>query len=95
MKAASEKKCPVCGNWSVWNMKKDDLCSHCGTALSDYERKKELRGEKMRATPSGLFPVNPNDRLLLKMGKYTLNGIHIIFTAIVSFIVWLITFVAA
>jgi ribosomal protein L32 len=95
MKPASEKKCPSCGHWTAWNRAKDDVCAHCGAALSDYEQKKEARNEKMRAAPSGLFPVHPNDSLVLKIGKYTLNGLNIIFTAIVSFIVWLITFVAA
>jgi uncharacterized membrane protein YvbJ len=92
---ASEKKCPTCGKWTVWNQDKEDLCTHCGVLLSDFEQKKEERGEKIRTAPAGIFPVKHNEPLFLKWGKYTINTAHLIFTAVMSFIVWLITFVAA
>jgi hypothetical protein len=47
----------------------------------------------MKSYPKGLFQVKEHDALLIKMGKYSINTIHVIFTAIVSFIVWFITFV--
>ncbi len=95
MKQTSEKKCPSCGDWTPWNREKEDVCLHCGAALSDFEQKKQAREEKMRAAPTGLFPVNPTDGVFIKAGKYTINTLNFVFTAIVSFIVWLITFVAA
>lgn len=95
MNPISEKKCPSCGKWTIWNQGKEDLCAYCGALLSDFEQKKEERGEKIRTAPSGLFPVKQYDPLLIKLGKYTINIIHLIFTAVMSFIVWLITFVAA
>ena len=95
MKIASEKKCSSCGKWTLWNKGKEDLCAHCGALLSDFEQKKEERGEKIRSAPVGLFPIKHNEPLFLKLGKYTINTAHLIFTAVMSFIVWLITFVAA
>jgi hypothetical protein len=95
MKIASEKKCPSCGKWTISNQGMQDLCVHCGALLSDFEQKKEIRAEKIRTAPAGLFPIKQTDLPLLKLGKYTINIIHLIFTAVMSFIVWLITFVAA
>lgn len=89
----SEKKCTSCGKWTRWSRQQDDVCEHCGAELSTHLKEKEARAERMKSYPKGLFPVKEHDAVLIKMGKYSINTIHVIFTAIVSFIVWFITFV--
>lgn len=91
---SSQKKCPHCGQWTVWNLRAEDRCTHCGHLLSTHIQEKEARAERILTAPSGLFPVKESDGLLLKIGKRSLNIAHIVFTAIMSFVVWVITFVA-
>lgn len=91
----SEKKCPHCGEWTNWRMQAEDVCGHCGQLLWNHIQEKEERADRILSAPTGLFPVNPNDGMLLKLGKRTVNMAHVAFTAVVGFIIWFITIVVA
>ena len=93
--AVSQKKCPHCGQWTVWNQGMDDTCSHCGHLLSTHLREKEARAKRIYEAPKGLFPVQATDGLFLRIGKQTLNVTHIAFMALVSFVMWFVTVVAS
>ena len=92
---SSQKKCPQCGEWTVWSLSVNDVCTHCGHPLSTHMREKEQRAERILAAPTGLFPINGNDGLFLRFGKRSLNIAHVIFTATVGAVIWFITVVVA
>lgn len=94
MAHTSEKKCPHCGSWTKWQLQANDVCEHCGQLLSSHIQEKEERAEKIKGAPMGLFPIRATDKPIVKLGKYTINLGHMIFTAFMSFVVWLITFIA-
>lgn len=89
----SQKKCRECGEWTHYSMQPEDVCEHCGTLLSTHKQEMEARADKIKNAPKGLFPVNESDSVILKAGKFSINAAHVVFTAIVSFVVWFITFV--
>jgi len=91
---ASEKICPNCKKWTHYTLQADDVCEHCGQLLSTYKQEKEERGERIKSTPLGLFTIEKTDVAFVKYGKYVANLGYAVFTAFVSFMVWLITFVA-
>lgn len=91
----SQKKCPHCGEWTVWQVGADDVCTHCGQLLSTHLREKEARAKRILATPTGIFPINETDGLFLKVGKRTLNYAHVAFMAVVGFVMWFITVVVS
>lgn len=93
-KKVSQKKCPACGQWTEWHMQAEDCCSHCGQLLSTHIQEKEQRAEKIKNAPTGLFPILETDAGFVKAGKQIANFGHMIFTAFVAFMVWLITVVA-
>lgn len=90
----SEKKCPHCGKWTKWKLQAEDVCEHCGQLLSTHIQEKHERGEKIKNAPTGLFPIQTTDKPIVKFGKYSINFGHMLFTAFMSFVVWLITFIA-
>lgn len=75
-------------------MQANDTCEHCGQLLSTHIQEQEERAEKIKNAPSGLFPVEPGDNVILKMGKHTANFGYMLFTAFMSFVVWMITVIA-
>jgi len=76
-------------------MQAEDVCDHCGQLLWTHKQEKEERADRILAAPTGLFPVNPDDGMLLRVGKQTINMAHVAFTAVVGFIIWFITIVVA
>lgn len=93
--SASQKKCPQCGRWTVWQLRADDVCGHCGEPLSVHIREKEERAQKIQNAPSGLFPILDTDGPAMVWGKRSLNLAHVVFTAVVGSVIWFITVVVA
>lgn len=93
--SASQKKCPQCGEWTIWQLQAEDRCTHCGALLSTHIQEKEARAQRILTAPTGLFPVNETDGALLKAGKRVLNLSHMVFTAVVGAVIWFITVVVA
>ena len=75
-------------------MQAEDTCEHCGQLLSTHIQEKEQRAEKIKNAPSGLFPIHATDGAIIKLGKHTLNIGHMLFTAFMGFMVWMITVIA-
>lgn len=94
----SSKKCPNCQQWSVWQLQPTDHCEHCGAlldprALKNAEAREELANQKM---PSVLLvEINPEDGPVTRFFKTIVRGGQLLFAAIMAFLVWLVTAVAA
>lgn len=94
----STKKCPNCQQWSVWQLKPTDYCAHCGAlldprALQSAVDREALANQKMPAML--LIEINPEDGPLVRFFKTIVRGGQLLFAAIMAFLVWLVTVVAA
>ncbi|UZD21286.1 hypothetical protein PBT90_17320 [Algoriphagus halophytocola] len=88
----SQKKCPQCGEWSVWTNDYRDRCEHCGEFLSPDEMKREERKaqDQERYEKEWMFYVNPEDSAIVRFFKKSGNLFYTVFMAIMTFIMWLI-----
>ena len=88
----SQKKCPHCGEWSVWTNNYEDRCEHCGEFLSpvELERKEKFILEQDRQEKGWMFYINPEDSGAKKFFKKSGNLFYTVFMAIMTFIMWLI-----
>ena len=95
----STKKCPHCGQWSSWQQQTGDLCTHCGQPLDPQRLAGEAARREQEARPAApgltLIEINPEDGLLLSCLKYVVRGGQLAFAAILAFLVWLVTALAA
>ncbi|MFB9863838.1 hypothetical protein [Rufibacter immobilis] len=93
------KKCPHCGQWSVWNHSPADRCEHCQALLDPaaFERQQaqaERKEEEEKRFSVDLIQINPDDSALVKFFKSIGLGFQLAFVGIVSFILWLIALLA-
>lgn len=88
----SQKKCPHCGEWSVWTHHYQDRCEHCGELLSPEEMKREERKaqDQERNEKEWMFYINPEDSAIVRFFKKSGNLFYTVFMAIMTFIMWLI-----
>lgn len=88
----SQKKCPNCQKWSVWNTNYDDRCEHCGELLAPVEaqRVEKQKQEAIRQEEEWMFYIKPEDNFLQKGLKKVGNFFYVIFMAIMSMLMWLI-----
>lgn len=87
-----QKKCPECGEWSIWEQSHEDLCEHCGALLSpEAFKRQEKRAEYQEASKKKwIFYIEEDDGALMRFFKKTGNTIYLIYMAILTFIMWLI-----
>lgn len=84
---SSEKKCPHCGQWTAWNRRPDDRCTHCHGVL-DPRAVEERAAEAAMAeeqTANSFFTVKPDDGLPM----IALRKLAFVAHAIYAAIVWL------
>lgn len=88
----SQKKCPNCGEWSIWTNNYEDRCEHCGEILSpvDLARQQKKEVENIKNEKSGMFYINPEDSGIKRFFKNSGNVFYTVFMAIMTFIMWLI-----
>ncbi|PZX58002.1 class I tRNA ligase family protein [Algoriphagus chordae] len=88
----SQKKCPHCGEWSIWTNNYEDRCEHCGEFLSpvELERKEKFIQEQDRQEKGWMFYINPEDSGFKKFFKKSGNLFYTVFMAIMTFIMWFI-----
>ena len=93
----STKKCPACQQWSHWQQQADDRCEHCG-ALLDPRSHAEAAQQAAAAPQRGgiqLIGIYPEDGGAVRFFKTIVRGGQLLFIAILGFIVWLVTALAA
>lgn len=85
---ASQKKCPSCGQWTVWNVSIDDTCEHCGEYLMARERAaEEARTERIRKDKEKfLFTIKPTDNALQRVARRVGYVFYVTYVAILSLI---------
>lgn len=88
----SQKKCPNCGEWSIWTNKYEDRCEHCGEILSpvELERKEKFTQEQDRQEKEWMFYINPQDSSIVRFFKKSGNLFYTVFITIMTFIMWLV-----
>ena len=95
----STKKCPHCGQWSAWQQRATDRCEHCGQLLDPQrvarEEARREQDEQPAAPGLTLIEIKPDDGPVLTFLKYIVRGGQLAFAAIMAFLVWLVTAVAA
>ena len=94
----ASKKCPVCGQWSVWQQHDDDRCEHCGELLNPQASAQAAELERLAREPVPQFmliEIKPTDGSLLRGLKYVARGGQLAFAAIMAFILWVVTMAAA
>lgn len=82
---SSEKKCPHCGKWTLWNQKAEDRCQHCGGVL-DERTVSERAANQVReedAKASSFFTVRPTDRFPMIAVRKVAFVAHAVYAAIV------------
>ncbi|WP_034256785.1 hypothetical protein [Adhaeribacter aquaticus] len=94
----SSKKCPNCGQWSDWDQQLTDTCEHCGTLLSNEQLERAAAREadkKDRKTLDlDIIEIHPTDSVIVVFYKRIIQALQYSFIAIVTFIVWLLAFIA-
>ncbi|MBU6120570.1 hypothetical protein [Hymenobacter siberiensis] len=93
----STKKCPVCQQWSHWQQQATDRCEHCGKLLdprTHEETRQRAATEHLRGGIQ-LVEIYPEDGGLVRFFKTIVRGGQLLFVAILGFIVWLVTALAA
>ncbi|MFD2783967.1 hypothetical protein [Hymenobacter rubripertinctus] len=95
---AATKKCPHCGLWTEWEQRPTDRCQHCGQVLevrraaSDQQRQQQADAP---LAPVLLIEIKPDDGPATRFFKHLIRGGQLAFAAIIAFLVWLVTVVAA
>jgi len=96
----STRKCPHCGQWSTWNQDPADRCDHCGNvldpdALARQHASDERKEEESQRFSVDFIKIDPDDPFFLRFFKKIGLGFQVLFVAIVTFIIWLIAFLAS
>lgn len=75
---------------SGWDVLEDDTCEHCGSRLTlESDIKPDLPEEKEES----ILDIKPGDSLFIVILKKTGWVIQMIFIAIMSFFIWLISII--
>lgn len=88
---AIDKKCPHCGQWTIWNNKLDDRCTHCNTLLNQ-RRLAEIelhhkREEEHKA--KDLYRIRETDGPMMIVWRRILLVFHLIFGGISWLLIWM------
>jgi hypothetical protein len=89
----SEKKCPHCGSWTVWEKKPTDRCTNCNELLDSVAlQEMEIREESDRVfKENDFFRVRQDDNFLMVAIRKTGWVLHAIFAAIAWGVLWFVT----
>lgn len=89
----TEKKCTNCGEWTTWEKRLTDRCTHCNALLDPVALKeKEVREEKERIfKENDFFRVREDDNFLMVIVRKTGWVLHAVFAAIAWAFLWFVT----
>jgi len=85
-----QKKCPHCKEWTVWEQKLNDTCTHCHEVLDPKraaETQEYLEREKTYKR-SDWFNIKETDGILMRATRRVALFFHIVFGAISWFFIW-------
>ncbi len=95
----STKKCPFCQQWSEWELRPTDRCTHCGHLLDPQAHQRAEADAVAAAQPQKsavrLIEIRPEDGPVLTFFKWVGRGGQLLFIALLSFFVWVATAIAA
>ena len=86
-----DKKCPHCGEWTVWNNKLNDRCTHCSELLDQRRIKEvELHHEREREHKANdLYAIRETDGPFMIVWRRIMLVFHIIFGGIAWIFIWM------
>jgi methionyl-tRNA synthetase len=89
----TEKKCPHCGEWTVWEKQPTDRCTHCNELLDPVALKaQEERAERDRIDrENDFFRVRETDNIFMVVFRRFAFVLHAIFAAITWAFLWTVT----
>lgn len=93
----ASKKCPHCQQWSRWQHGPADRCEHCGELLDPRAQQSALEREELeqqKMPPMFLIEIKPDDNAAVRFFKTIVRGGQLVFAAILSFIIWVVTLAA-
>lgn len=95
----STRKCPHCGQWSAWNQEPTDRCQFCQhlldpDAFARQQAQEDRKAEEKERFTVDFIKIDPDDPFFLKFFKRIGLGFQLLFVAIMTFILWLIAFLA-
>jgi len=94
----SSKKCPNCGQWSEWDQQPTDTCEHCGALLDDETLIRTAAREADRKEDKGfdldIIQIHPTDAWYVIFYKRIIQVLQYSFIAIMTFILWVLAFIA-
>ena len=95
-KAISERKCAECLQWVHYTGGLYEKCPNCGAFLTEeYFRAAATRVEaEQNNEKKSPFIIREGDSVFLRIGKRTLNIVHLTFMGFVSFILWVVLWLA-
>ncbi len=104
MSQVREIKCPNCGEWTLWTGHIDDRCLHCNGFLEPqrFSREVEKKIRKEVIKENDYLFIKPGDSEFKRHLKCFLNSIRwiafyiqIVFFLFISFVIVLISIIAA
>lgn len=89
----TEKKCPTCEQWTVWQKLPTDRCSHCNELLDKeaHEEKVEREEKERIFKENDFFRVRDDDNFLMITVRRVGWVLHAIFAAITWTFLWFVT----
>lgn len=93
---ATDKKCPSCGQWTTWNHQLTDRCTHCNELLDKRTVEDHQRFETQLKIndENSFFAPKPGDNPFMIAFRKTAWAVHFVYMSIVSFILWLLAWLA-
>ncbi len=93
MSFINEIKCKKCGRWNHWNNRIFEVCFFCGDFLdiqSIYKESREQERQTIHEATSFLI-IRKKDKWPLRVVKRIFAVINLIFLAILTFMVFLVS----
>ena len=84
----SEQKCEHCGEWTDGT---EEYCQHCTKRLNEERLKKEKIRHENTKFDIILIKIHPTDHPVIVFFKKIIQYIQIVYFAILTFILWLIS----
>ncbi len=85
-----QKICPHCKQWTVWERKLTDRCTHCHELL-DVQRVKETEeflAREVQNARNDWFTIKEEDTIFMRATRRVALFFHLVFGAISWFLIW-------
>jgi hypothetical protein len=87
------KKCPACGQWGPWQQRDTDRCTHCGALLDprSLQEREDREEYERKHKEDSFFTPRATDGVLMRITRKVAFAAYIVYTAVVAFIMYIVT----